>query len=714
VRRLSKFVIRLIVTLCLVNTVLAQDNIPANDQRTHLTVTAFASGERVRFTAPSSAVQIRLEVYNSAGRKLLDNDVRGGNVFDWHLLDGQAAHVADGSYLCVVTAKSLSGRITQRLGTVMIESGAVSVRPTDPTQMTAQQTEVIGPVEENALLTILEEDQKQTTTVIAHNGEEGQITRGRGALSLRIGDFFSGKDTEQMRLTAEGNLGIGTSEPKLKLDVAGMIGAREGLMFSDGSTLSVNRKGVLTHTTASGDVAPSAAGTGTQDRLAKWTDNSGTLGDSGITETAGGFLGIGTTAPQSGLDYRNGLAPFFTRDIGTTNFGTTQSALQLGVTNAGSRNAGVGPSFLFFADNSTGAKSFLGRVSAAWENPTAGAEAGSIRFQVRANSGDTNALTERMRITASGNVGIGTPFPISPLHIAAPVPVLSLQDSDNVGAGQAGGQVGLVSFRDAVGDETGWIGFGFSANADATFMNNRAGGNTALGAGGVERLTVTSSGRVGIGTASPETKLHVVGGAETALFARSIDKYGVFALSDFGVAIVAVSDTTAINLVEGYSSSHRKFHITTSGTYVAGSDFAEALPAHGSKASYEPGDVLVVSTEASATVEKASRPYDVRLVGVYSTRPGILGADKNGASRVDADELPVAIVGIVPTKVSTENGPVRVGDLLTTSSTPGYAMRASPVRVGRVKVYRTGTILGKALEPLKEGKSVIKVLVTMR
>ena len=59
-------------------------------------------------------------------------------------------------------------------------------------------------------------------------------------------------------------------------------------------------------------------------------------------------------------------------------------------------------------------------------------------------------------------------------------------------------------------------------------------------------------------------------------------------------------------------------------------------------------------------------------------------------------------------------GPVQVGDLLTTSSTPGYAMKASPIRVGGATLYRTGTILGKALEPLKEGKGIIKVLVTLR
>ncbi len=73
-----------------------------------------------------------------------------------------------------------------------------------------------------------------------------------------------------------------------------------------------------------------------------------------------------------------------------------------------------------------------------------------------------------------------------------------------------------------------------------------------------------------------------------------------------------------------------------------------------------------------------------------------------------------SIIGIVPTKVSTENGPIQVGDLLTTSSTPGYAMKALPLRIGKARVYRTGTILGKALESLKEGNGLIKVLVTLR
>ncbi len=74
--------------------------------------------------------------------------------------------------------------------------------------------------------------------------------------------------------------------------------------------------------------------------------------------------------------------------------------------------------------------------------------------------------------------------------------------------------------------------------------------------------------------------------------------------------------------------------------------------------------------------------------------------------------VPVALVGVVPTKVTAENGSIHPGDQLTTSSTPGYAMKASPVLVGGVEIYRTGTILGKAMSALKEGKGM--VLVTLQ
>src|ERR1700687_1719720 len=107
-------------------TALAQNEAAKTNKTSAVTITASASGERVRFTAPSSVVQIRLEIYNSTGKKLFDNEVRGGNVLDWHLEDGQAEPLADDSYLCMVTVKSLSGKLTQRIGSVKVEKMRVT------------------------------------------------------------------------------------------------------------------------------------------------------------------------------------------------------------------------------------------------------------------------------------------------------------------------------------------------------------------------------------------------------------------------------------------------------------------------------------------------------------------------------------------------------------------------------------------------------------
>src|SRR5262249_43754288 len=224
-----------ILALCLINPVVAQVSNPSDGQKLAPNITAFASNERVRFTAPSSVVEIRLEAYSSTGRKLFDNEVRGGNVLDWLLKDGQGAPLADDNYLCVVTVKELSGRLSQKIGFVTFENKTASMHTAVASQINPQQAEAIGPVEENASLTILTEGESQTATIISHNGIEGQITRGRGALSFRIGDFYSGKDTEQMRLTAEGNLGIGITHPQAKLDVDGLIRASQGIIFPDGT-----------------------------------------------------------------------------------------------------------------------------------------------------------------------------------------------------------------------------------------------------------------------------------------------------------------------------------------------------------------------------------------------------------------------------------------------------------------------------------------------
>jgi hypothetical protein len=73
------------------------------------------------------------------------------------------------------------------------------------------------------------------------------------------------------------------------------------------------------------------------------------------------------------------------------------------------------------------------------------------------------------------------------------------------------------------------------------------------------------------------------------------------------------------------------------------------------------------------------------------------------------DKRPVlALAGTAPVKVTNEAGSIQVGDLLTTSSTPGFAMRCAD------RVECIGAILGKALEPLSTQTGIVRALVTLQ
>jgi hypothetical protein len=117
--------------------------------------------------------------------------------------------------------------------------------------------------------------------------------------------------------------------------------------------------------------------------------------------------------------------------------------------------------------------------------------------------------------------------------------------------------------------------------------------------------------------------------------------------------------------------------------------------------------VLSISRTHAGQVLKSHKPFDPALIGVYSTRPAVIGADKGGITRVGKEEIPVAITGIVPVKATTVNGAIRPGDLLTSSSSAGRAMRAGPNP-------QVGTVLGKALGFLARGKGMIRMLVMPR
>ena len=142
------------------------------------------------------------------------------------------------------------------------------------------------------------------------------------------------------------------------------------------------------------------------------------------------------------------------------------------------------------------------------------------------------------------------------------------------------------------------------------------------------------------------------------------------------------------------------------GYETGSSDVAEYIPVNGE---VSPGTVLVIG--ADGKLHTSTTAYDTGVAGIVSTAPGVsLGAKEEG----NPGEMPIAVAGRVPCKVDASYGPIHPRDLLTTSNTPGYAMKAQPVNIGGVEIYRPGTVLGKAMGTLESGTGTIEVLVTLQ
>jgi len=140
--------------------------------------------------------------------------------------------------------------------------------------------------------------------------------------------------------------------------------------------------------------------------------------------------------------------------------------------------------------------------------------------------------------------------------------------------------------------------------------------------------------------------------------------------------------------------------------FTNGADFAETIAVNGTKSGYAAGDVLVIDQSANRQLTRTAKPYSTLVAGIYSSRPGVLAGSR--MEKGPTSDVPLAVVGIVPCKVTAENGAIQAGDLLVTSSKAGYAMRGT----NRKKMM--GAVLGKALQPLPKGDGVIQVLVTLQ
>lgn len=120
----------------------------------------------------------------------------------------------------------------------------------------------------------------------------------------------------------------------------------------------------------------------------------------------------------------------------------------------------------------------------------------------------------------------------------------------------------------------------------------------------------------------------------------------------------------------------------------------------------EPGSVVVLDDEGS--VQQSRAAYDHKVAGVVAGAGNFRSAITLDRDESQGKRIAIALMGKVYCKVDAQYSAIGVGDLLTTSETPGHAMKA----LDPLKAF--GAVIGKALRPLQSGQGTIPVLVTLQ
>ncbi|MEN8201526.1 MAG: hypothetical protein ABFS28_02955 [Bacteroidota bacterium] len=145
----------------------------------------------------------------------------------------------------------------------------------------------------------------------------------------------------------------------------------------------------------------------------------------------------------------------------------------------------------------------------------------------------------------------------------------------------------------------------------------------------------------------------------------------------------------------------------------------------------EAGDVLVADKNKDESVIKSQQAYQTSVLGVVTTDPHmVMGMDlvineETGEPIPGVSATRLALTGRVPVKITEENGPIEPGDLLTTSSTPGHAMKWTLKDVNEAKDFaelksllaenerRRNAIIGKAVSSSSSGDGTVMVLISL-
>ncbi len=322
----------------------------------------------------------------------------------------------------------------------------------------------------------------------------------------------------------------------------------------------------------------------------------------------------------------------------------------------------------------------------------------------------TNAI-ERIRINASGHAGFGTTSPGAPVHTMTS----GLESARAAGSNVFGTWFNL--HNTTVPNQYWHVISSGSGNGNGKLLF--ASGSAPASASS-EILTLDPAGGVGVGTTSPQGALHVASAANDFTLNLEGDNWAQLTFYPLGHAAgqkgSLYSDGNTLVLTSPGPGKHIRLHTPNGGRtqvreleILGGADIAEPFEASEAER-IAPGMAVCIDPDQPGRLRMSRSAYDPTVAGVVSGAGGVnTGLMLRQESSVADGSLPVALTGRVYCWVDADaGGPVRPGDLLTTSDTPGHAMRAAD------REQAAGATIGKAMTSLERGTGIVLILVTLQ
>jgi hypothetical protein len=274
---------------------------------------------------------------------------------------------------------------------------------------------------------------------------------------------------------------------------------------------------------------------------------------------------------------------------------------------------------------------------------------------------------------------------------------------------------------DYLNQNNGAIDYGLhfdAGNSGEGMASKRTAGGNQYGldfyTSSANRMSIANGGFVGINTTTPSQRLEVNGNYVLIDGGAANDGNGpidAYIGGNGSGSDVQIGSMNSLITTVGFwnTAGGAWMHIACSSiTINGGADLAEPFAISNPDTEIPQGSVVVIDEQNPGHLKLSEAAYDTRVAGVISGANGVNpGIQMQQQGSLEGGKN-VALTGRVYVMADATNGAITPGDLLTTSATPGHAMKVSD------HVKAQGAILGKAMTSLKEGKGMVLVLVTLQ